>query len=477
MSSPACTSSPASRRHLRWLLGVALALVGVLAAPATAPAAVTTKTFKVGPISVGGYEVKQSFASAPHGGLPDGHITRMEVDIVDADGTPVPIQRLMLHHIVFINLYRQDTTCQSFTNFDSRTQLPGRQRFYAAGEERAKLLMPPGYGYRHSASEQWALTYMVMNHRATADQAYIQYTVTVDDDPLVKDVTPYWLDVKNCLADPIYNVPGNRKVGSVHRRTWDFRLPEAGRIVAGGGHVHGGARRLAVTEPDCGNREIAQSDPTWGFADHPFYNVRPVLHEPGPVNMSGFTTPTGIPVASGERLRLNSVYDNSEPHVRVMGIFMVYLAPDPTVVDRCGPLPGDISVYRGAEGRRRELIRFGIPLTGLDENGQAVTIKKPPGPTVRLGEGADIEVGDRFFEKPNVVVRRGTKLDWIFGGGELHNLTLANGPIGIGSPNLDRDRVFSYRFRKAGTYRFFCGLHPVQMHERVVVRRPRDRRR
>jgi plastocyanin len=64
-------------------------------------------------------------------------------------------------------------------------------------------------------------------------------------------------------------------------------------------------------------------------------------------------------------------------------------------------------------------------------------------------------------------------LRWKFYGGELHNLTLANGPVGIGSPNLDDGRAFSHTFSEPGTYRFFCGLHPVQMSERVVVGRER----
>ncbi|HKG36820.1 MAG TPA: plastocyanin/azurin family copper-binding protein, partial [Solirubrobacterales bacterium] len=46
---------------------------------------------------------------------------------------------------------------------------------------------------------------------------------------------------------------------------------------------------------------------------------------------------------------------------------------------------------------------------------------------------------------------------------------LANGPLGIGTDNLDAGRTFTQRFERPGTYRFFCALHPVQMQERVVV--------
>ena len=47
---------------------------------------------------------------------------------------------------------------------------------------------------------------MVMNHRSSSDHAYIHYEVTVDSNPLTP-VTPYWFDVRDCRADPIYNIP------------------------------------------------------------------------------------------------------------------------------------------------------------------------------------------------------------------------------------------------------------------------------
>jgi plastocyanin len=457
-----------------------LILLGLLFAALIAPAAASakTETFRVGPIGVGGYEVKQGIMAGIPKPQVDGHITGMEVDIVDESGTPVPIQRLMLHHIVFLNLSRSDRTCQSFLDFGDRPFPPSfaRERFYAAGEERATLAFPPGYGYRTGAGEGWALTYMVMNHRPSTDRAYIQYTVTYQTDhgsEDVQDVDPYWLDVRNCRADPIYNVPGTGRRGSTHRATYDFTMPVPGRLIAGGGHVHGGARRLELRQPGCGNRLIARSDPTWGLPSHSFYRVRPILHEPGPINMSGFGTRRGIPLAAGETIRLRSLYDNSLPHTRVMGIMVVYVAPDPSVAGRCGAIPADLGYQRTAQAGRRGFVPFRIPLIGLNDRGRAVPIQKPPGPTRRAGNNATITVGDRFFARPNLVVKRGTKLRWRFSGAELHNITLANGPVGIGSPNLDANRVYSRKFGRAGTYNFFCALHPVQMHQRVVVKKRR----
>jgi plastocyanin len=249
-------------------------------------------------------------------------------------------------------------------------------------------------------------------------------------------------------------------------------MPAGGRIVAGAGHVHGGARNLTITKPGCGDSQVAESNPVWGLASHPFYNVQPILHEPGPINMSAFQSATGIPVAAGETLRLNSRYDNSLPHMRVMGIFVVYIAPDAGVTQPCGPTPGDVQTFATNQpGRSGSPVEFEVPLTGLNSSGEAVTITKPPGKTKRLKNGRTFSVGDRAFSKRNVRIKRGTSLGWEFNGAELHNLTLANGPVGIASDNLDQGRRFSWRFYKTGTYRFFCTLHPVQMQQRVVVKR------
>ena len=110
---------------------------------------------------------------------------------------------------------------------------------------------------------------------------------------------------------------------------------------------------------------------------------------------------------------------------------------------------------------------------GYRPGARARAIRRPPGTTVALRSGALIEVGDLFFGPPNVAVRRGGLLRWRFMGENLHNVTLANGPRGLSSPNLSREREFRYRFREPGTYRLYCGLHPVSMTSTVRVERRR----
>jgi plastocyanin len=186
--------------------------------------------------------------------------------------------------------------------------------------------------------------------------------------------------------------------------------------------------------------------------------------------MSGFNTQKGIPVAKGERLRLDANYDDSLVHTRVMGIMIAYLAPDSTVHSACGAPPSDLVNLRSTKPGRTRTPRFRVPIVGL-RHGIARSISKPAGRRVRLGRGGAITVGDLFFRHRNVSVRRGTTLRWLFQGREIHNVTVANGPRGFASTNLTGGHSFRKKLRTPGTYRLFCALHPVSMTGTIKVRR------
>ena len=456
-------------RRLALALALAAALVGVTAAPASAKQ--VTKSFDY-PVDVDPFEVEQASTVLKPGEI-DGYITGFSVDVVDADGTQVPINRLMLHHIVFARVGVQHPGCQTITGFDSKTKIPALgEPFAAAGEERQVLALPPGYGYRVSKDDNWYMTWMLMNHRGASDRAFIRYTVTWEKDEQLKPVRPLWMDVKNCNSDPVYDVPGGGKAGSVHERTYELAAPESGRIVAGGGHVHGGGKETAISQPACDNRTIMRSRPAWGMPDHPFYTVRPILHEPGPISMSGWLSGQGFPVRQGQRIRLTSRYDNSRPHTRVMGIHVLYLAPG-DVSEDCAPPPTDAVNIQAADVRgeqyRTKTPKFTVPLTGVDSNGRAVSISRPPGKTRDVKSGSTIKARDSYFSIPNVRVRKGARLLWDFGTPALHNVTLANGPRGFSSPNLNDGRDFGVKFKVAGTYRLMCTLHPIGMTQTVTV--------
>jgi plastocyanin len=279
-----------------------------------------------------------------------------------------------------------------------------------------------------------------------------------------------WFDVRNCSFDPIFDVPGGGKRGSTYSTSAEWTVPSSGRIVAALGHLHGGGKNVAVSQPDCNGREMFHSRPTWGRARDPEYTLRPRVHEPGPIDMELVTTRQGFPVAAGERLKLRADYDNEFPHTRVMGIMGLYIADDPSVTTRCAPLPDDVEVTRKSRPGRSRVPLMHVPINAR-RGMSAVPIKRPVG-AATWAVGAPLDVDNFSVEPANAVIPQGATLRWRFWGDTLHTVTVADGPRGFSSPNLSEGREFSYRFSRPGTYKLYCSLHPVDMSSIVkVVRR------
>jgi plastocyanin len=281
-----------------------------------------------------------------------------------------------------------------------------------------------------------------------------------------------WLDVAGCGGGSIYDVPGGGQPGSNDYRSITVRVPHDGRIVAGGAHLHGGAKEMDVTQPRCGNRRLLESRALYGNPDHIFYHVLPVLHEPGPINTSWFLSSKGIPVHRGEQLRGVGVYDAEWPHARVMAIDHIYLARDDAVAqqDTCAPLPDDIENRSLDYPGRTEPPRVVVPITALDRNGNPFTISRPPGRTFHYAEGATVDVLGLAFRQPNISVASGAEVTWRFRDSVRHNVAFANGPRAFSSLNLRAGQQFRHRFSVPGVYRLMCTLHPVTMEATVRVR-------
>jgi plastocyanin len=419
-------------------LSVAAGLA-VLLWPGQASAAVQTMTFTAAPITVTAFEVARGVQFAPSPKV-DGYVVGMSAEIVDPDGNVVPPTDVMLHHVVFAKLGVPDYTCSRIGDYSGTPAPFQAQRFYAAGEERYALTMPGGYGYPNRGLDAWGLLYMLMNHHPHSMVVQIRYTVRyVTAEPLTP-VKPVWLDIENCRADPVFNVPGTRWPRATLSRTVDFRMPESGRFVAGGGHLHGGGISLDVSDTRCGS--FFTSYPTWGLLA-PF----PILHEPGPLHMTAFADPVGRSVSAGDVVRLTANYDNSRPHVRVMGIVILYFAPGAT--SGCATFPSPLSAASQEDRVTIELL------------------KQPAGKLRRDIRGT--WVGDYAFGAQRVSLRRGSVFTWRFRGSVAHDVTLASGPVGFASPSMARGS-FTFRFTRPGTYRLFCSLHPARMSEIVTVR-------
>jgi plastocyanin len=135
-------------------------------------------------------------------------------------------------------------------------------------------------------------------------------------------------------------------------------------------------------------------------------------------------------------------------------------------------MPSDLQEFQTPLPHRDAPPVFKVPIVGIGSDGIARDISAPPGKRVALKNGGTINVRNFFFSRSNISVKSGSKLTWLFqaANNEVHNVTLASGPRGFGSPNYSNNTSFSFRFKTKGKYRIFCALHPVAMTETVTVR-------
>ena len=441
-------------------LAVALAALA-LTAPA-ARAAQSAHTYRYGPIQIGPYGVdERDYVPGVPGPSVDGYLTGGSARLVDAGGHPVSMARVMLHHLVFSNAgpvlgAKSDPTCDAVTLFDSRTQVPGLSEPVAGfAEEHVDERLPPGYGYPVAANDRWVATWMLMNHTARPQTVYIEYDATIVTGETLKPAYPLWLDVRDCSLDPIFDVPGGGRPGSTFSISKTVPAPFTGRIVAALGHLHGGGKSDVLTQPDCGDRELLRSIPTWGSPRSLPYRMRPVLHEPSPMAMSLVTSEQGFAVRAGEPLKLTANYDDALPHTRVMGIMGLYITPDPSAATPCAPLPSDVQVERMPGPSTPPAFHMPIP--------------RPTGRAELLGRDATIDVEAQAFAPANVAVPRGATVHWRFWDTALHDVTVADGPRGFSSPNLSDAREYARRMNVPGTYRLYCSLHPATMFSTLTV--------
>jgi plastocyanin len=444
-------------------------LVAVTAPPPEhlADAALETYVFRFGPHEIGPYQVANGTDTVSPPPV-DGAIVGMDTRLVTRKGVEVPQSEVMLHHIVYTDGgpdgTRRDGACP---------QRPVFQRFFGTSEELRPLTLPRGYGYEITRRDRWRTSWMVMNHQSRNRSALLEYRVTVDPNPAVVPVEPLWLSVLPCRKspDPQYSVTGGGEPGSTHHRSRSWKLPVGGRIVAMGGHMHGGARNLTVSQPACGERTIYTAQPTYATDDDPLYAVTPLLHEPDPKHISWSQSATGWSAPRGSRLRVTAAYDAERPHMRVMGIAHVYVARDPAAPqDPCAAPPADAFNLDAPFAGRTDPPPVDLTLATLGRDGVARPIDRPPGRVLRRAGVVRVRVNRFAFRRPNLSIPHGSRITWSFGGATRHDATLARGPAGFASPSSSRGDHWSRRFDEPGEYRIYCSLHPVYMSQYVRVR-------
>jgi plastocyanin len=369
---------------------------------------------------------------------------------------------VMLHHVFFVNhgRFRGDRRAG-----DCRTR--NGETFYGTWEEDQAIELPAGYGYRVRERDRWRVGWMFMNHRHVRERVYLQYTVTVTDEPRTP-VTPYWISV-SCKDGKIYSVPGD---GTVHELSRTWTVPRGGRIVAGAAHAHGGALSVDVADQRCGGRTLLSSVARYGLETDPIYSLSPVLHEPAPRSMSVATSVAGWAVSRGDRLRVTSRYANDSPHSAVMGIMHLYIAHGAGRPEPCPPLPADVQTQRlaflGTPGREEPPLEQ-PELSQLGPDGIAHPVADLTGPiAIRPGD-ATVKVRNAAFRPRRLSVPSGAVVRWHFGDPVQHDVTLASGPRAFASA-YTVSGVYRKRLTVPGQYRVFCSLHPVTMSQTIEVR-------
>jgi hypothetical protein len=308
-----------------------VALCAAALAPAPAGAAPTEGCHRndrgyvcfYGPFDVGRgqmLEVNDLVKAPPEAGF----ITGMRATLVDGAGRKIAHHMVHLHHAVWVNPTKQDMTCDRFggANFDV-------DRFFATGKERTKVALPEGHGYYWGNQPAYGLPdpfWVIAAHldgMHGSSETYIRlnldFVPTTDPSSMV-DVKPVWLDVRNCEADPVYDVP-RRPARRVHKEVWSYTMPEAGRFISMGGHLHDGGKRLVLRNATT-DTHIYTSKAIYGMRSQPWYLTQ----------MTSSELP-GVPVAAQDELVLTSVYNSTHRLTRrlswrdVMGIMVGYLAP------------------------------------------------------------------------------------------------------------------------------------------------------
>ena len=296
------------KRHLLILLAATAVFLGMV------PTAVAgTMTVRYGPYTIpGGTEtdpgmINNRLQFAVKRPCWDCYITAFEPDLVYADGSRATMEQgPMLHHAVWTSQWRRDPTCGS-----TWLGLAG-ERFFASGDERTVVSMPPGYGYRVRWYDSWNMLVDLMNHSTNQQTVYVQVTYTTRPswEP-VRAVKPVWLDIDQC-GDSEYSIPAG--FSDIH---WDWNVNVPGRVVAAIGHVHGHGIAVEATNESEGGSSICRS--------------KAVLDANNAHRVMSMGTCTGDPVAlvrSGQSVRLHSEYDSTHAANDVMGIMLTYIKPE-----------------------------------------------------------------------------------------------------------------------------------------------------
>ena len=139
---------------------------------------------------------------------------------------------------------------------------------------------------------------MLMSHSMAAFNVYIRYRVTVETG---RRLTPVHA-VLGARQRLLRRASATRSTAAARPASTDLRRYDWTRPVQRRGSSPSAATCTAAPRT-CGSRSRAAATggcstraPFFGMPDHLYYRVRPILHEPGPIDTRYFLSQTGIPI-------------------------------------------------------------------------------------------------------------------------------------------------------------------------------------
>ena len=479
---------------------VSLLVLFAIAAPA-APAAPEGKAvavqslaggarrilYKIGPFDVTPGQNSIGYAPITQRPQVDGYITRIKPDLTYLDGRVPGVDVIHLHHAVWVNTSRRAATNSSFPV----------QPFFAAGEEKTRMLLPKGYGYPLKRSDGLLLNHMIHNLTPVPTQVYMTYQI--DFVPKgsraargIRPVRPIWMDVQNGSLYPVFNVrkgaggdggftyPSEAKNpyrSGPKKNQWVVDKP--GVLVATAGHLHPGGLYTDL--------KVRRGKRTARL-----FRSRAKYFEPAgavswDVAMTGTRPDWRVKLRRGDVLSVNATYDTRRGSWwESMGIMVAFMAnggpgdnPFKTKVDKPGRL---------THGHLPENDNHGGGPSSLPDPRQLPDGPENPGFVDLLNfryQLGDLSLGDPARNPP--VIRPGQALTFRDTGddakGIYHSITSCKPPCnaatGIAYPIADGDVQFesgtlgsasppatgSLQWTtpsnlSPGTYTYFCRIHP-----------------
>jgi plastocyanin len=415
----------------------------------------------------------------------------MQPDLRFADGSVPPVDVIHLHHGVWLNTARPDSTAS----------VP--ERFLAAGEEKTIAAFPSPYAYRYSTSDSWTLNYML--HNLTDDPMPVWVTYDFDfipaDSPSavgVVEARPIWLDVQNGSVYPVFDVVKGDGVDGIYTYPTDvdgaygdappkneWTVDRDGVLFATAGHLHpGGLHTDLFARRDGSTAALFRSEAKY---------FEPAGAVSWDVAMTATTPDWAVAVKAGDVLSTTATYDSAlASWYESMGIMLVWMADPPpagsgvvavdpftTAVDKPGMLTHGHLAENDNHGGEPAGDQY-LDLTALPS--EAVT------GAIRI-QDYGYEQGDMSFATAVPAVAPGgtityDNLDAPYLNGQWHTITsckapcnqstgiaypLADGEIpfdsgelGLGGPPTANRVTWSVPTDlPEGTYTYFCRIHPV----------------